>query len=473
MRTLPRIATALLAGLALLTTGVNRPVRAAQPPRIRESSYAVTIFGRVAIYQPASAPRATALLLSGDGGWNPGAARVAQDLAAHGMLVAGISTPTFMRSLEHARGSCINPNYALIGLARNVQHHMGVHAYMKPIIIGYSAGATIAYAGLAQWPNGGYRGVFSLGFSNDMPGRKPWCRAPGFSARPMKQPVRGWLFAPSTRIKVPWIVLQGGEDKVVDFAAARRFVAAVPRARMIALPNVAHDFADHRQWMPQMAAAFSPMLAHIGPRADGLPQDLPITIVPATGRKAPGDIMAVIYSGDGGWVGIDRDIAAQLSARGIPVVGVDSLSYFWSARTPQGAAQDLRRIIAAYGTRWHRPKVMLIGYSFGADVLPAIVGSLDSASRARVDSLSLLGLGPSADFQFHLASWLNISSARALPTIPAILQLKGMDIRCIRGALEAGSACGDIPTGIAKTTTVPGDHHFNRNAQLLAYLITA
>jgi type IV secretory pathway VirJ component len=41
--------------------------------------------------------------------------------------------------------------------------------------------------------------------------------------------------------------------------------------------------------------------------------------------------MAVMYSGDGGWVGLDRDVAAVLAKAGVPVVGIDSLSYFWSA----------------------------------------------------------------------------------------------------------------------------------------------
>ena len=473
MRTLSNATAAILTGVALLATGVCLPSRAAPPPAAHATgfSYPAHIFGRISVYRPTGQPRATALLLSGDGGWNIGTAKIAQDLAKRGVLVAGVSTPTLMASLERGGPKCINPNYALIALARDVQHRAGVKAYMKPIVMGYSAGATLAYAALAQWPTGGYRGVFSLGFSNDMPGRKPWCKAPGFIARPTVKPARGWLFAPNQKIKVPWVVLQGGKDKVVDFGAAQRFVPAVPGARLIALPTVDHSFANHRLWMPQLTVALAPML---NPPSGTLAGDLPLNILPAAaGTKGRDDMMAVIYSGDGGWVGLDRDIAGELSARGIPVVGVDSLSYFWSARTPTGAANDLRQIMTSYGARWHRPKVMLVGYSFGADTLPAIVGALDPASRAHIESVSLLGLSATADFQFHLASWLNLSSSEALPTIPAIMGLKGMNIRCVRGAQESGSACGEIPSGVARIVTVPGDHHFNRNAALLTRIIMA
>ncbi len=468
------LACALLAGAGLLVFQRSRQP-SAPPPGVSETSYVGAPFGRIAVYRPAGEPRATALFLSGDAGWNDGAAAIARDLAARGVLVAGVSTPVLMKALEERPGKCIDPNYPLIALARDVQHRTGVHTYMKPVIIGYSAGATIAYVSLAQWPNGGYRGVFSLGFSADTTGRKPWCHGgPGFMAHPIRRPSQGWLFAPSRHIKVPWIVLQGQEDHVVDFGTARRFVGKVPGTTFIPLPDVDHFFSDHRQWMPQFWAQLGPMLNPIvAQRDDGLPPDMPITLVSPIGKGGPSDVMAVIYSGDGGWVGIDRDVAAQLSSRGIPVVGIDSLAYFWSARTPAGAGQDLKRIIDVYSARWQRPRIMLIGYSFGADTLPAIVGTLDPATRARIASLSLLGLSPTADFQFHLTSWLDIPSDKALPTIPAVEQLKGMDIRCIHGASETDSACPLIPDMMAEVTQVPGDHHFNRNASLLAQIILA
>lgn len=470
MRRIIRTISTLIAGSLLLATSVGAPVSASADRGVKVSAYSLAPFGGIRLYRPGDPPRATALFLSGDGGWNAGTAAIAHDLAERGILVAGVSTPTFLRALERGRERCINPNYALVALARDVQHRAGVRAYMKPIIIGYSAGATLAYASLAQWPDGAYRAVISLGFSADMPGRKPWCSAPGFAAHAIAKPSRGWLFAANRRIKLPWIVVQGRRDTVVDFAAARRFVADVPHARLIDLPQGDHGFADRTRWMPQLMAALGPMLSPVDAANVA---DLPLTIVPPARRGDHDDRMAVIYSGDGGWVGLDRDIASQLAAKGIPVVGIDSLSYFWSQRTPAGAGQDLRHIIAAYSARWHRPRVMMIGYSFGADVLPAIVGTLDPQTRDHIASLSLLGLGPTADFQFHLASWLNLDSAQAQPTVPAIMRLRDVPIRCIRGTLEEESACPAIPRRFATQIVVPGGHHFGRNAALLATIVLA
>lgn len=59
-----------------------------------------------------------------------------------------------------------------------------------------------------------------------------------------------------------------------------------------------------------------------------------------------------------------------MAARGIPVVGFDSLRYFWKKRTPEGLAADLDRVLRYYGRHWGKSKLILIGYSQGADVLP-------------------------------------------------------------------------------------------------------
>ena len=66
--------------------------------------------------------------------------------------------------------------------------------------------------------------------------------------------------------------------------------------------------------------------------------------------------MAVVYSGDGGWRDIDKEIAGRLQELGIPVVGVDSLRYFWSERTPERIAADLDLIMAHYREAWQRPE---------------------------------------------------------------------------------------------------------------------
>ncbi|WP_336958559.1 AcvB/VirJ family lysyl-phosphatidylglycerol hydrolase [Sphingobium aquiterrae] len=437
----------------------------------REFTYRLSPMGQIAVYRPQEAPRAVILFLSGDAGWNGAAAHMARTLSAQGAVVAGISTPAFLKALDGGR-TCINPNYGLITLSRDLQHRLRMPMYLKPIILGYSSGATLAYASLAQGPNGSYKAAVSMGFSPDLPGRTIWCKSGSLHATRIVRPARGWLFAPSRALPSPWIVLQGQSDTIVSAPAAGAFVKQVPGATIIALPGMDHGFVPEQAWMQPLMDAIGPMFA-ARPASfaqDALPADLPITTVTDASARDT-DIMAVLYSGDGGWVGLDKDVAAQLARAGVPVVGIDSLSYFWSARTPAGAANDLDAVLRAYAPRWHRHQVLLLGYSFGADVLPHIVDNLSPDLRPMVRRVSLLGLSPTAEFQFHLGSWLDMSSSDAMPTVPAVMRLDGMSVQCVRGTQENDSACPGIPRGKATQIVVPGGHHFNRNAPLLAKII--
>ena len=125
--------------------------------------------------------------------------------------------------------------------------------------------------------------------------------------------------------------------------------------------------------------------------------------VTASGNAAE---FALLLTGDGGWAGLDQELAARLAAAGVPTVGLNSLKYFWKARTPEEATRDVTRILRHYLAAWHKERVLLIGYSFGADVLPFVVNRLPAELRARVVSVSLLGIDASASFEVHLSDWV-------------------------------------------------------------------
>ncbi|MGC4252741.1 MAG: AcvB/VirJ family lysyl-phosphatidylglycerol hydrolase [Sphingobium sp.] len=470
----------LLAGMALILAAMPLAMApssaagqqpAAAPPPMGELAYDFPPMGRVAVLRPRRPPRGVVLLLSDARGWGQAEQALSRRLADAGMLVAGISTPAFLQRLNGGK-RCINPNYALIDLARDLQHRLAVPLYMKPVIVGRGEGGTLAYASLASGPDGSYKGVLSIGFSPSLPGSKPWCRSGSLKAKAQTAAHRRrWVFAPAGPLPSPWIVIRAASPRSMPEKALRHFVDRAGQARLIEAGDQGGTGADMLA-LAQLTPFLTPLPeAETPPHGHApLPTGLPVTLV--TDAAAPKtDLMAVLYSGDGGWVGLDKAVAGQLARAGVPVVGMDSLSYFWSQRTPQGAAADLSAIIRGYSDRWQRPRVLLVGYSFGADVLPHIVAHLPAADQARVEKMALLGLSASADFQFHLASWLNLPSGDSYPTVPAIAQLRGLPMLCVKGQAETDSACPAIPRGLAQVATVPGGHHFNRNAPLLARFI--
>jgi type IV secretory pathway VirJ component len=199
------------------------------------------------------------------------------------------------------------------------------------------------------------------------------------------------------------------------------------------------------------------------------PKPLPLVEVPAK-PAAERKLFAVMISGDGGWAKIDKEISAQLSATGIPVVGLNALEYFWMKRDPDTLARDMVSVIEKYGAQWSAPNVVLIGYSRGADVLPFAVSRFPPAVRKRIALVALLSPSKSATFEFKVADWFK--DRNGVPTRPEIDKLRGTKTICVYGTDDAGSVCPDVDARIAHPIALAGSHHFDRDYGALAKIIT-
>jgi len=427
-------------------------------------------FATVTIYRPAGDVKSVVLFLSGDGGWNQGVVDMAQALSHEGALVAGVDVPKLLANLDEDAEACVSPDGDLENLSHYVQSYAKLPTYHTPVLAGYSSGATLAYAMLAQAPVNTFAGGLSLGFCPDLLLHKTLCRGEGLHFNRRKQD-GGIDVLPSAKLGNPWVVLNGAQDQVCDLAGAREFVAQTPNATFVELPKVGHGYSVTRNWMPQFLAAFHSLErdthAALPPPPASL-ADLPLVEVPATGN---GDVFAVLLSGDGGWAGLDKDVAAALAAQGISVVGLDSLRYFWTARTPDSLAADLDRVLRYYAATWHKSHAVLIGYSQGADVLPFAMNRLPAASRAVVERTVMMGLGENASFEFHFTNWLGADSG--LPILPEVARLDAGSTLCLYGKDEGDSLCPKVPAGHVQAVQVAGGHHFSGAYDSLARRITA
>jgi type IV secretory pathway VirJ component len=207
--------------------------------------------GEVTVYAPQGQARGLALFASGDGGWNLGVWDMAQTAASLGYWVAGFSTPAFLKSLESADGECSDASGFLDHLGDKVKTEMKLPADFSPALIGYSSGATVAYAALAQAGDSRFSGAMTLGFCPDLIIHKPFCEGAGLSADKQTKPPYGIVFNTVPSVKTPWIVLQGEIDQVCDPPATVAFVHKVKNGKVISLPHVGHGFGVPKNWMPQ------------------------------------------------------------------------------------------------------------------------------------------------------------------------------------------------------------------------------
>jgi type IV secretory pathway VirJ component len=274
-------------------------------------------------------------------------------------------------------------------------------------------------------------------------------RGSGLDLRPIKS------------LNNPWVVLQDSNDRACPAEAARDFVSHVHGAALASLS----DFSER-----SFNAAYAKLAAaNANPIATPPAElgELPVVEVPVQANVPPEDAFAIIMSGDGGWAGIDQSIAAALSAKGVRVVGLDSLRYYWTKRTPDGVSADTDRMIRYYLAHFGKKRVLLIGYSQGADVLPFAVNRLPPATKAAVSLVAILGMSEHALFEFHVSSW--IADDRSGPeTLPEVNRITGMPVLCIYGQDEHDSLCPKLDPAKFNVVKVKGGHHFDGNYASLA-----
>ena len=298
-------------------------------------------------------------------------------LAAQGTLVAGIDTSDLFEELEKDGGKCVFPVGDMENLSHFVQAYYKLPTYFTPILIGHSAGASLAYAALAQAPPGTFTGALSLivlrrsgSAQAALQGGEPRLHVPrGRWRRAAAASSQRTLPRPGSRFTAP-------RTRCVPSKRHETFVSKTPDARFIALPGVTHNYGDMESWLPQFDAAFASITALEPPHLQAPPQslaDLPIVEVPPTGTGTSTTPSRCCFPEmAAGRESIVRWRTCSRAA-GYPVAGWDSLRYFWTPRTPSGVSVDLDRILRYYAEHWQKKKALVIGYSQGADVLPFAV----------------------------------------------------------------------------------------------------
>ena len=411
--------------------------------------------GPLAPILPAGEPRGLVFLLSDQSGPTPELVRAEQSLAGLGLIVAPVDLPALLRQQQTKPGACLYLVSDLEEASRHIQAQGGRGRFLTPIVAGTGMGAAVAYAALAQAPAATVAGAAGDGYTTRIATGRPLCE--GAPAEPAAE--GGFRYGPAA-LPGWWRVAPKPEET----AAASAFAAAAGAPEdAVVLPEPGADLGAR---LIQLLEA--PLAAEA---AAGL-AELPLIELPVAGA---GSRMAVIYSGDGGWRDIDKQIAGRLQANGVPVVGIDSLRYFWSEKAPELAAADLARILAHYRAAWSRPDVTLVGYSFGADILPFLYNRLPAGEQAHVHRLSLLALSRSADFEIHVTGWLGVDgpSSDSRRTAPELARLPPGLVQCFYGAADAESGCLLPELNGAELIRTEGGHHFDGRYEALADAIMA
>lgn len=409
------------------------------------------------ILKPSGDVKANIFLLSDADGWNAREEQQAKALTDKGALVIGIDLPSYIASLGKDDDDCIYMISDIESLAQQVQRSLGNGNYRSPIVAGVGAGGAYVLGMLAQSP------PHTIG--------------------------EAIAVDPDATITLPKVLCTPAEKKTIGNAVQYGLTDGdLPSPATILLTKAAPaDGAAHAKELQkdhedidienQDVDADTALIQTLSDRidasgADSSPLGLPLTVLET---KPKYNTMAIIISGDGGWRDIDSEVGSALQEDGIPVVGLDSLRYFWSKKDAATTAADLSRIIRTYRKQWNVQNVMLIGYSFGADIIPSTYNQLPEADRNRVILMSLLALSNTAEFEISVSGWLG-GSGTGEGGDP-VVDLKKIDpkrIQCVYGTEDDEDACKALGSTGVETLGIEGGHHFDEDYDALAtHLIDA
>jgi type IV secretory pathway VirJ component len=436
---------------------------------VEEGSVRFGKFGDVRLYHHSAQPRRVILWLSDAAGWDADSAAQARALAGNDTLVMGIDTRHYREHLEAQSKGCLYPAGDLEALSQFVQMTLALDHYVVPLLLGRGAGATLAYGTLVQAPANTFAAGIGMNFCPTDTLARPSCRGYGLNSTPM--PGRhGYRLEPSKNLLSPWWVLSGTRSAACDTTLTKAFVASMPMAHWTSVNETGAREPDERAWFATLETTLAGLQAPAEESHSSTAlADLPL--VEVRPQADTSDTLIVIISGDGGWASIDRDLATGLSALGHSVVGLNSLEYFWKRRTPDSAAHDLQRLADYYLDAWHKQKIIFIGYSRGADVLPFMANRLSPDLLKRTRLVALLGAEMDVEFEFHVQDWLSSRSRHALPVPPEVEKLRGVPVLCIAGEDERDSLCRKLDPQLATARILKGGHHFGGDYTALSRII--
>ena len=197
--------------------------------------------------------------------------------------------------------------------------------------------------------------------------------------------------------------------------------------------------------------------------------DQSLTIyAPSSTTSRHAGLLVLVLSGEGGWRAFDAQLAGWLSQEGAWVGGIDCLHYFWSPQDDRAAlASDMTRfadaLVKAAGAP-ERPRIVLAGYSFGADLAPWIAGA--PGADPRTAALVMIGPDRTGSLEFRLSELLGMSSkSHVFDTGRALADAASIPVLFVHGGADDESDAPALAAAFSGTkdlVVVPkASHHFS------------
>jgi len=209
-------------------------------------------------------------------------------------------------------------------------------------------------------------------------------------------------------------------------------------------------------------------IAHGGGSCHATPtqQNLPVSEIKASDESLP---LILYLSGDGGYNTFSQGLLAKISSKGYGILVLDASKYFWKAKTPAQLASDMALLLAKHLRNRHSQQVIVLGYSFGASVIPFMLSRLPSDVANKVERAVCISPGRFADFEVTLSTLLNNTKGnKSYPVVDESRKLTPLPVYFLFGQEEDPETTRFFIDASMHVTLLPGSHDYRNDVDALS-----
>ncbi|MBC7557371.1 MAG: hypothetical protein H7195_10460 [Chryseobacterium sp.] len=176
-------------------------------------------------------------------------------------------------------------------------------------------------------------------------------------------------------------------------------------------------------------------------------------------------------SGDAGFNTFSKSLSDELFKRNYDITALNSKAYFWKLKTPAETTKKISQYLTQKLKGRKNQKIVLLGYSFGADISPFIVNRLPKDLREKIVSVVLLDPSKTADFEVSLQGMIFDKARGDYEVLPEVNKMDVPKTLIIRSDIGLKFPVNKVTVRNFSEKHLPGNHRFNYNYSELSSLI--
>jgi len=172
-------------------------------------------------------------------------------------------------------------------------------------------------------------------------------------------------------------------------------------------------------------------------------------------------------TGDGGMVRFDLKMLKEYQNSGFSYIGLNSIKYFMPGKTPEKVAEDLIPVIKQYSEQWNKRTLMLVGFSFGAEIIPFLYNRLPPEMRQEMKLVVLLTPAKTSQFRIRFRDMIGIDKKKEpYNVVDETSKIKSTKVLAIYGKEEKPGLKGIAKQPNLKILLIKGGHGFHDSKEV-------